>query len=155
MFDDVAEVRCSFNGGGSNIANTLHRHCVRRNLRMECQLSQDLEFLSRIVSVNIERGIGLRETFGLRLTEGSVEADTIFGHAGQNEIASAVENTAQALNAVPDQSIPQSPYDGNASADAGFKSEPNFASFRRLHQAEPIQRKQRLIGGHDMFSAGE
>src|SRR5580704_3071805 len=121
---------------------------------MERQLSQNLELLSRIVPVNIERGIGLGKTLGLRFTKGSFKADTIFGHARQDEIASTVENAGQTLNVVADEPIPQRPYDGNASADAGFKSEPHLASFGRFHQAEPIQSEERLVGGYNVFSAG-
>jgi len=121
----------------------------------ERQLRQNLKLLCRIVTVNIKRGIGLCEAFGLRLTERSVEADPIFGHARQDEIASAIENAAQTLNVVADEPIPQSPYDRNSPADAGFESKPHLASFRRLHQAEPIQSEERLVGGYNVFSAGE
>ena len=44
------------------------------------------------------------------------------------------------------------PNNRNAAANAGFETEADFLRFRRLHQTETIQRKQRLVGGHNVFS---
>ena len=60
------------------------------------------------MTINVERRVGFSKTSALRLAEGGVKVNMIFGHTRQNVIASAVENTAQALNVVANQAAPQS-----------------------------------------------
>ena len=55
MFDDVAELCCGFNVGSRNVANSLHRDRIRRDLRMERQFRQNLKLLCRIVTASAFR----------------------------------------------------------------------------------------------------
>src|SRR5579872_6673567 len=120
------------------VANAFNLHRVGIYLSAERQFGQNFELLRGVVAIDIEGGISFRETFCLRFAKRIVEFNSTFSHARQNVIAGAVQNPAEPLNTISDQSISESANNRNAAANAGFKPEADSLRFRRLHQTKAI-----------------
>src|SRR5208282_299169 len=104
-----------------NVADPFNLNGVGVQLPAERQFGQDFQLLRRVVAIDIERRIGFRKALGLRLAKRFLELDPILGHAGKNVIAGTVQNAAQLLNIISNQTVPQSADNRNAAANAGFE----------------------------------
>src|SRR5215471_14586181 len=106
---------------------------------IEGQFGKDLELLSGIMAIDVERWIGLSESILLCPGKGGIEIDVFLCHTREYVVAGPVENAREALDTIADQSIPERTDNWNSTANAGFKSQPNLLNFSCLHQAVAIE----------------
>ena len=73
-------------------------HGALIDLGAECEACQNGELLCSVVAIDVERWVGFRITQTLRVLEALGEGETFLLHPRQDVIASAVENTINAID---------------------------------------------------------
>src|SRR2546428_215193 len=86
-------------------------------------LREDGQFLSGVRALDVESRIGFCVTAPLGLSERVGVTLSLLAHAGQDEIAGAVENTLQGHDLIGSETLRQGSDDGNPACDASFEGD--------------------------------
>ena len=111
--------------------------------------------MSCIEAADVKRRIRFSIAEPLSFAETDFERQ-IFGlHAGENIVASAIENAGNALNHVSGQTLAQGLYDGYPASHRRFKIQPGAESFGESRELETMRREHRLVGRDHRDAARE
>ena len=88
----------------------------------------------------------------MRFLEYAIEAQAFVAHLGQNEVGGAVDDARDPLDAIGAQAFAQCLDDGNAAGHGGLEPDHHAVLLRGCKYFVAVRRKQRLVGGDDMFA---
>ena len=95
-------------------------------------LGQDGQLVGGVGAVHVQGRIGLGVAELLGLGQGVLIGAAVLAHAGEDEVAGAVEDALQRQDLIGGQALGQGGDDGNAAADAGLEGDgPVHAGGRR------------------------
>ena len=94
--------------GSQQFANAACLHSAKIDLRTKAQRCQNRQFMRRVDAVDVEARVGLGKALGLCIGKHICKVETFFFHRRQDEIAGAVENTVNAVDAIGRSTIAQS-----------------------------------------------
>ena len=106
------------NAGDAAALDGRHRHGDA-----EGDLGQDGQLVGGVGAVHVERRIGLGVAALLGLGQGLGVAAAVLGHAGEDEVAGAVEDALQRRDLVGGQALGQGGDDRHAAGDAGLEGD--------------------------------
>ena len=121
----------------------------------EGEVGEDREFLRRVGAVDVHRGIGLREALLLGELQHLGVVGAVFLHPREDEVARAVENAADALDAVGSQALADRGHDRDAAGDGRLERDRPALLSRQLEELGAVLGEQRLVGGDDVLSVFE
>ena len=116
------------------------------------QRGQDADLVQRIVTVDVQRRLGLGIALGLRVLEHLVEIRPLLLHPGEDVIAGAIDDAVELRDAVADKPFAQRFDDGDAAAHAGLVIEVGPVLPGRGEQFLAVRGEQGLVGGDDRLA---
>ena len=108
-----------------------------------------------VEAADVKRRIRFGVAEPLSLREADLERQVLALHAGEDVVASAVENAGNPLNCVSGQTLAQGLDDGNPAADRRLEMQLRPRSLGKGRELEPMRREHRLIGRNDRYPAGK
>ena len=102
---------------GGDRGNAFHVDGALLDLGAEGEAGQDRELLRRIMTFNVEGGVGLGVAEPLRLLQAVGKGKLLLLHARQDVIAGAVEDAVDARQRIARQALAQGLYDRDGAAD--------------------------------------
>src|SRR5205807_69804 len=108
--------------------------------------------MSSITAVDIESWIrfGVAEPLSLGQSAGVIPA--LLAHAGEDEIAGAVEDALQGEDLIGGQALRQRGNDRNAAGHAGFEGDGSPMPAGRVKDLSAVLGEKRLVGRHHIFA---
>ncbi len=133
--------------GGDGAGNDL----VGIDLHAQSEAHENGELGARVESADIFSGVGLGVAFGLRFGQNRGVFRAFF-HFAEDEVAGAVENAFDALDAVAGHALLEAGNDGNAAGDGSAVFE--MAAFGRSQplQIDAVIGDELFVGGDDAFA---
>ncbi len=108
--------------------------------------------MRRVDPLDVEGRIGLRVAQPLRLGEHRSERQSLRAHLGKDEIAGAVDDAGDPLDAVRDQPFAQHLDGRDAAGDGCFEGDHHAARARCGEDLVAVKCEQRLVGGDDVLA---
>ena len=155
MLDAVAELL--------RVANVLWRD-VRDPLGVDARKLQghakrdggeNGELVGGIDSLDVEGGIRLRVPEVLRLREHVGKRATLVAHLGQDEIAGAVDDSGDPLDAIAGQTLTDRLDDRNAAGHRRFEGHADAIGVGGGENLVAVQCDERLVGGHHVLAVSD
>ena len=109
----------------------------------------------RVDALDVERWIGFGKAEALRFGQHGRERQALGAHFRQDEIARAVDDARDPLDAVGGQALAQHLDRRNATGDGRFKSDHDVVLPRGVEDFVAVKCQQRLICRHDVFAADD
>ena len=109
--------------------------------RAERQRRQDRQLVRGVEAADVEGRIGLGVAQPLRLLQAEVERQPLGLHLRQDVVAGAVEDAADARDAVARKRLAQGLDDGNAAADRGLEGERRAVALGEFGQFLAVRRR--------------
>ena len=111
--------------------------------------------MGRVGAVHVQRRIGFGKAAPLRLGQGRGIGVALFAHAGQDEVAGAIEDALDGRDLVGGETLRQGGDDGDAAADAGLEGDGPAMAPASVEHLLAMLRQQRLIGGHYILARSQ
>ena len=150
--DAVAELLRVADVEAGELRDALGVDGVELHRNAEADRRHDGELVGGVDALDVEGGIGFRVAARLCVLQRELEAHAAGAHLGQDEIAGAVDDARDPLDAVRGKALPQRLDDGDAPAYGGFEGDHNVLLLRRREDFVAVHRQQRLVGGHHMLA---
>ena len=115
----------------------------------EGQRRQDRKLVRGVEAADVEGRVGLGVAESLRLLEARLERQPLGLHLRQDVVAGAVEDAADARDAVAGERLAQRLDDGDAAADRGLEGERRAAALGEFGKFLAMRGEHRLVGGDD------
>ncbi len=139
--------------GERDVLDALDRNGAGVDAHAERDRGEDGELVRGVEAADVEGRIGLGVTEPLRLLQAVFERQPFGFHLRQDIIAGAVENAADALDAIARQRLAQGLDDGNAAADRRLEGERASRALGEFGQLDAMRRQHGLVGGDDRQAA--
>src|SRR5882672_2161293 len=107
--------------------------------------------MRRVMTLDVRRGIRLRQSRGLRVRKRDAELDTRFAHGAEDRIAGAVDDSINRALPIARERLAQDSDDRHAAADAGLEADRETAFAGLAKNLAAMLREQRLVAGHDVL----
>ncbi len=124
---------------------------LHRNAERDRREQRDL--VSGVDALDVEGRIGFRVAEALRFGQHDVERETLVAHFGEDEVARAVDDAGDPLDAVGGEAFAQRLDRRNAAGDGGFERDDHVLLARGREDLVSVQREQRFVGGDDVLAA--
>ena len=151
----IAERRRLGDVGGEHVADAAGRDVGERRARAERDAGEDRQLVRGIDAVDVEARVGLGKAQRLRLGQHLGEVAALGLHLGQDEIAGAVEDAIDAVDAVGGGAVAQALDHRHAARDRRLELERGARGLGGLGEFEPVMRHHRLVGGDQALAAGQ
>ena len=152
QFDGITEFAGKVDIQCGDVRDTLFENIVGRDALAEGETTEKRELLSRIRAVDVHSGIGFGKPFVLCFFEHGIKVLSGFCHPGEDVIGRAVENAVKRLNIVGYQTLAERLNNGNTTAYAGFKAQPNIVLNRSFKEAVAAFGKKRFVRRNNVFA---
>ena len=103
-------------------------------------------------AIDVEGRVGLGEAPALGLGKSRLVTLVLLTHAGEDEIAGAVENALEGENLVGRQALHQGGDDGHAAGNGGLEGNGSTMFASGVEDFPAMNGKQRLVGRHDVLA---
>ena len=153
--DAVAKFARKANIHARKAANTAHRKGRIGIVHPVGQTDEQNELVSGIVTVNVQRGVGLGIAQLLGLLERNVKIHGVAGHLGQNIVAGAVKNAHERFNTVAREAFLERFHNGDGPGHAGFVTQNTLFAVGLLKQGQAFFSQQGFVGGNDVLALVE
>ena len=110
-------------------------------------------FCSESLARDVHRRIRLGESLRLRFLQRLVVAPALLRHLREDEVARAVDDAEQRVDAVGDQPALERIDDRNPAAGGGFEGDAGVLLARELEELRAFDGEQRFVRGDDRFAA--
>src|SRR5262249_52397239 len=117
----------------------------------ERECDQQTQFVSGVVTFNIQRRVRLRQTGALRVCQRGFEFNAPFAHRRQNRVAGAVHDAIDGLDSISRERLAQSPNDWNAAGHAGFEPDRAPRVRGRFEDLSAMLGEQGLVPRNNVF----
>jgi hypothetical protein len=141
-FDAITELARRRDVFGRHTRDALNRDLVEAGSDAESQRCKQREFVRRVVTTDVEAGIGFGKAESLRLGEHFWKCAAGRLHLGQDEIAGAVQDSAHRAHAMRDETLAQCLDDRNAAGGGGFEFERYAFAFGEFGEIGAMAREQ-------------
>src|SRR6185312_2811367 len=150
--DDVAELFGELDIGGLKLFDAFDGDVAFGHSNIKCQPGQDGELLSGVAAGDVEGWIGFGKTEALRFLESFGVAPAVAGHAREDGVAGAIDDSDEGVNSIGDQAAANSVNDRDPTAATGFKGNARVIFPGESKKIGAARGKQAFIGGDDGFS---
>ncbi len=153
--DAVAELGRERDILGRDGLDPLDMHTREIDLDAEGERDKKRELVRGIDAADIEGRIGFGVAALLRLLQDIGERPSGRAHLGQDEIAGAVQDAVEPVDAVADKGLADRLDDGDAAGDRRLEIERDMFGFRDPREGHAMARQKRLVGGDDRLAVFE
>jgi len=144
-----------FHVGAGDLRNALGEGPVELQRNTEGDRRQDSQLVRGIDAFHVETRVGLGVTQALRLGQHVGEVRTLVPHFGKNEIAGAIDDAGQPLDAVTGQAFANGLDDRNAAGDSGLERHHHPILLRGREDLVAVRCDQRLVGRDHVLAVGD
>ena len=130
-------------------------HALELQWHAERNRGEDGQLVRRVDALDIERRIGLRVAELLRLGQHVGERAARVPHLGQNEVAGAVDDAGDALDAITRESLPDRLDNRNTARHRGLERDGHPSIVRGTEDLVAVKRDQGLVGGDHVLAVGD
>ncbi len=155
QLDGVAQFLGVANIGVLNVGNAPAWDGGDGHCDAEGDLGQNRQLVGGIDAVDVEGRIGLGIAAPLSLGQCLRIGLALFAHAGEDEIAGAVENALHRQDLVGGQALGQSGDDRDAAADRRLEGHSAVVTATHIEHFRAMLCQQGFVGGDDMFAVGQ
>lgn len=151
LADGAAEIAGVAEVDGGDRGDGLRHDLFRVDDDAHCEAHEDGELGAGIEAADIFSGVGL----GVALCLGFSEHGGVFGtgvHFAEDEVAGAVEDAFDALDAIAGESLFEAGDDGNASGDGSAVLEVSAFGGGEALEFDALKGDELFIGGNDTFA---
>ena len=134
---------------GAHVANAVSGNAGHVEASAESHAGEDAELVARVLTVDVEGGIGFGVSGLLRLGERLVEVDAAGFHLGEDVVGGAVEDAVQGAQAVSGGGFLDDAQDRNAAGDTGFEADGQVAGDGEGEEFVAVLGEELLVGGDD------
>ena len=124
------------------------------DLHAKGETHEDGELGARVESAHVFSGVGFGVAFGLRFGQHGRVLRAFF-HFAEDEVAGAVENAFDALDAIAGHALLEAGNNGNAAGDGGAVFEMAALGSGQPLQIDAVIGNEFLVGGDDAFAGFE
>ncbi len=117
--------------------------------------SQNGQFMGGINTIDIKTRIGFSVAQLLRQLQFIGKFTVIFTHSSQDKVGRTIDNASQPVDSIRSKPFTQNFYNGDASADGGFKSHGHPLLVSSTKDLIPMERDQRFVCCDDMLAVGD
>ena len=153
MLDAVAELLGVADVLRGHSGDAFGVHALEVERHAERDGGEDRELVRGVHPFHVEGGVGFRVAEPLRLAEHVGERGAAIAHLGQDEVAGAVDDPGEPLDAVPGQPFAQRLDDRDAAGHRGFERHHHAAGVGGLEDGIAVRRDEGLVRGDHVLAA--
>jgi len=153
--DDVAEFFGEEDVVGLEAVDAFEMDIRFGDADIKGEAGENGEFLCGVAAGDIEGGVGLGEALFLGFFEGVVVGPGVAGHLCEDEVAGAVDDAEDGVDAVGDKAAEDGVDDGDAAADGGFEGDAGIVLASEGEEFVAAEGEEGLVGGDDGFTEAE
>ncbi len=152
VLDAVAELRGIADVLGGDGGDPLGVDLVVLEGDAEGDGSQDGELVGGVDALDVQGGIGLGVAAALGLRQGLLEVPPLMGHLAEDEVAGAVDNPCQPLDAVAGEPLPDRLDDGDPPRHRRLEGHHHPLALGGVEDVVAVDGDKRLVGGDYMLA---
>ena len=153
MLDAVAELLGVADILRGHAGDALGVHALEVERHAERDGGEDRELVRGVHPLDVEGGVGFRVAEPLRLAEHVGERGATITHLGQDEVAGAVDDPGEPLDAVPGQPFAQRLDDRDPAGHRGFERDHHPAGVGGLEDRVAVHGDEGLVGRDHVLAA--
>ena len=155
QLDAIAELFGVLHVLARQLGDALGVGAVELHRDAEGDRRQDGELVRGVDALDVEGRIGLGVSQFLRLLQDVFKRRTLVAHLGEDEIAGAVDDAGQPLDAVGGEAFAQCLDDGDAARHSRLESDHHALGLRRGEDLVAVFGDQMLVGGDHVLAVGD
>jgi hypothetical protein len=131
------------------------RNLGPRHPDAEREMGEDRQFLSGVGAIDVHRRVCLGEALGLRELEHVGVVGAILFHAGEDEVAGAIQDAADRFDAIGGEALADGGHDRDAACHGRLEGDRPAQLPGQFEEFRSMLRQQRLVGGDHVLPVFE